>query len=138
MVLHIYVCAYAHEPQHKTNGRERVREEQILRNKRDKRVGQSESNGEEIWITGGVEDKVTIRAHKQKRRKLENDFTRERVGDYNNDGLRGNNEHEKSGNDKSTCAERALFFGGGVLIALIVCDVGNPISTHSRRGGASG
>jgi len=30
-------------------------------------VGQSESNGEEIWITGSMEDKVTKRAHKQKK-----------------------------------------------------------------------
>jgi len=44
MLLH--VC----EPQHKTNGRERVREEQFLRNKGDSGGGQSESNGEEIWI----------------------------------------------------------------------------------------
>ena len=38
-----YVCVY--EPQHKTDGRERVREGQILRNKGDSGVGQSESNG---------------------------------------------------------------------------------------------
>jgi len=44
MLLHV------REPQHKTNGRERVREEQIVRNKGDSREGQSESNGEEIWI----------------------------------------------------------------------------------------
>ena len=48
MLLHIYACVYVHEPQHKTNGQERVREEQILRNKGDSGVGQSESNGEEI------------------------------------------------------------------------------------------
>ena len=46
-----------------------------MRNKGDRGVGQSESNGKEI--RGGVEDKMTKRAHKQKRRKLENDFTRE-------------------------------------------------------------
>jgi hypothetical protein len=46
-----YVCVYVHEPQHKTDGREGVREEQILRNKGDSGVGQSESNAEEIWIS---------------------------------------------------------------------------------------
>ena len=61
MLLHV------REPQHKTNGRERVREGQILRNKGDSGGGQSESNGEEIWIGVVVEDKVTKRAHKQKK-----------------------------------------------------------------------
>ena len=50
MLLHIYVCVYVHEPQHKTNGQEKVREKQILRNRGDSGVGQSESSGEEIWI----------------------------------------------------------------------------------------
>lgn len=64
----IYTCAYVYEPQHKTNGRERVKE-QILRNKR---VGQSESNGEEIRWSGRQSDKKST----NKRRELENDFTR--------------------------------------------------------------
>jgi len=54
---------------------------------------------------------VTKRAHKQKKAQVGKRF-HERVGDYNNDGVRANNEDDKSGNDKSTCAERALLGGG--------------------------
>jgi len=43
---------HAREPQHKTNGREWVREEQILRNKGDSRGGQSESNGGGLLLVG--------------------------------------------------------------------------------------
>lgn len=50
MVLHIYVCAGVYEPQHKTNGRQRVGEGQTLRNEGDRGVGQSESNREEIRV----------------------------------------------------------------------------------------
>ena len=35
------------------------------------------ATGRDLDRCGGVEDKMTKRAHKQKRRKLENDFTRE-------------------------------------------------------------
>jgi len=57
MVLHIYACAYVYEPQHKTDGWERVREEQILRNKGewDKARATGKISGS-LW---SVEDKVT-------------------------------------------------------------------------------
>jgi len=60
MLLHV------REPQHKTNGQERVRKEQILRNKGDSGGGQSESNGKEIWIgwCGGQSDKKSTQTKK--------------------------------------------------------------------------
>jgi len=50
-----YMCVRAgvYEPQHKTDGRQRVGE----RNRGDRGVGQSESNGEDIRVI--VADKVT-------------------------------------------------------------------------------
>jgi hypothetical protein len=62
VVLHIDVCAGVYEPQHKTNGRQRFGEGQILRNKgieEDK----ARAKGKRFGWCGGQSNK---RAHKQK------------------------------------------------------------------------
>jgi len=80
MVLHIYVCVrMCTSHSIKQMAGIQVREEQILRNKWDRGCRtKREQRGSHFGR--GSEDKVTKRARKQKRRKLENDFTRERGG----------------------------------------------------------
>ena len=58
----------------------------------------------------------------------------ERMGDYNNDGVRANNEGDKSGNDKIKRPERALFRPRGYLIVWIVCaaETTPPLITHDE------
>jgi len=82
--------------------------EHVLRNKGDRGVGQSESNRErDPDHCGRVEDKMTERAQ-TKKAQVGKRF-HERMGDYNNDGVRANNEDDKSGNDKIKCSERTPF-----------------------------
>jgi len=75
-----------------------------------------EQRGRDLVQSGRVDDKVTKRAHKQKKAQVGKRFhERERVGEYNNDGVRANNEDDdKSGNNENACAERTLFERGGI------------------------
>lgn len=69
--------------------------------------------------------------HTNKRRKLENDF-REII---TNDGVRVNNEDDKSGNDKIRAQSEPFC---GVLMGLIVCIADIRACVGSRRGGTGG